>query len=61
MDLDNDMYLKCYLTFQKIMIPNSAFINDYMANSPNKWLQIASKRVEKTIMDDVVILSILYM
>ena len=29
------------------MIPDSAFIKDYMANSPNKWLKTASKSVQK--------------
>ena len=46
-------------TFQRIMIPDSAFIKNYMMESPNKWLQIASKRVQKgtfTEIDEAVIL-----
>ena len=29
------------------MIPDSAFIKNYMAESPSPWMQIASKRVQK--------------
>ena len=51
-----NLNLKCshtLLTFQKIIIADSAFIKDYMENSPNKWLQIASKRVQRGTLDEI--------